>query len=127
MANFSQSLWDAAGRNPRKYSDYAIEMGQSPHSRDEVNELIAEACEGCVEPEQVTYIQSGKVVNSTNQSKCGRRLINGLISLVGKSSTVIAHNSDFEELHISHQERAALGFEQPAGFERWYIRPVYDD
>ena len=61
LADFSSTLWGAAGRSRRAYSDMAIEFGESPHSRQDVNELIEEATGAPDEAEETLYVQNVRV------------------------------------------------------------------
>ena len=61
LADFSSTLWGAAGRSRGEYSDMEIEFGQSPHSRQDVNELIEEATGAPDEAEETLYVQGVRV------------------------------------------------------------------
>ena len=125
MARFCESLWSASGRNPTLYSDFDIEMGDSPYSSDEVNELIAEADPRAPEyVSELTYVDVNQ--NPALTPAHGRHLVQGLISLVGNTSNIIAHGEDFNRLFMAGPEIKALGFEQLRGPGRWYVRPAHD-
>ena len=94
LARFCDMLWCAAGRNPREYCDMAIEFGNSPHSLVEVNELIADsASHNYGYGTQTAYLDMEMHTrNLCSTADHGVRLLNGLLSLLGESSTVVTHN-----------------------------------
>eukprot|EP00978_Attheya_sp_CCMP212_P009746 scaffold23195_cov51-Attheya_sp.AAC.2 len=117
-------LWGAAGRKRNQYNGMAIEFGQSPHSRVEVNELLLDAFYPlCYDQEQITYISECDCTTNAQ----GLRLLNGLISLVGSKSNLLAHGSDLDRLNVRSEAVETLGFNLVKGRgSDWYARPGSD-
>jgi hypothetical protein len=128
LADFCRELWLAAGRRRNQYCDMAIEFGRSPHSSVEVNGLIAETF-GSMDEEtmETTYLDLGNSnVQACQTTEQGLRLVNGLISLVGKQSTLITYESDLSKLHvIGHEAHGNLRWET-LGSTKWYVRTADD-
>ena len=118
LADFCWSLWKGAGRDVGEYDDCDVEMGDSPYSDDQVNDLIADACRTLFTPNhQVTYLNSAKAETPEH----GRRLLSGLLSMLAGTSTLIAHPSDLEKMNVGPEERMEFGFQKPQGFKNWLV------
>jgi hypothetical protein len=129
LANLSATLWRVAGRKQKEYSGMAIEFGESRHSRVEVNELIFEALHSGIDSPETTYLDLFERPPCRTKEQ-GHKLINGLIALVGQSSSLIAHTSDLDNLQVGIDALDGLDFEALEGANNksgWYIRTADDE
>lgn len=119
LANFCAALWEASGNDPSDYNAFDVEMGESPHSEEEVNELL-----GDIETPELAYVDVGR---EARDATCGRRVVAGLVALLGNCCNVIVYQTDFEKLRLNAAAVKDFGFEQLSGGGLWYVRAATDD
>jgi hypothetical protein len=103
-----------------------IECGYSPHSNVDVNELISDALStDDFDTPEVTYLDMDRRLAAPITKEQGVRLLNGLLSLIGKTSTLITHDSDLYKLQVEYNERDNFGLNalrKGRGQSDWYVR-----
>jgi hypothetical protein len=127
LADLCFPLWCAAGRKKSEYNDMAIEFGESRHSGVEVNELIADALGGGdYDTPETTYLDVLREQSQATEEQ-GRQLMDGLIALIGGTSTLIAHGSDLRKLQMRSGAFGCCGLQPLRGKNEWYIRTASTD
>jgi hypothetical protein len=131
MANFCASLWIAAATgDPAQYNDYAIEMGMSSLCDEQVNDLLT------TDVPQLVFVESGKssqedVVGGTSgqnsdvtvTTQLSKRLLTGLVNLLGDTSNMIAHRTDFDNLGLpTATATTEFDFEALNEYGQWFVR-----
>lgn len=124
MAQFCAALWTAAGID-EPYCDFAIEMGHSEYSHEEINNLIAmtgvEGADECKVAQRVAYVDN--VSGNAKDAMCGKRIMEGLVTLLGEDSNIIAHETDLHKLCISSDVgNSEFGFDRLNEGGQWHVR-----
>lgn len=124
LARFCAALWTESG-NVEPYPDFSLETGYTEHGYDEVNNLIAmtdvEGTDVFNVPQSVAYVKS--VSGNVKDSMCGKRVMAGLLTLLGKDSNIIAHETDFRKLCISpNVGKSEFGFDRLDEEGQWHVR-----